>query len=111
MKYTLEQKTEALKSIEDIGVSKTVEALNISAPTLYKWRNGAKSTQHPEVQEVKPDTTKAKDKKNVREARDLLENDRHMQEKITQLESENKALRVAVSKYRVALLAVLAENE
>ena len=45
MRHTSEQKAEALKSINDIGVAKTVEALNISAQTLYKWRNAAKTTQ------------------------------------------------------------------
>jgi len=36
MKYTPEMKAEALKSIEDIGVAKTAEAMRISVQTLYK---------------------------------------------------------------------------
>ena len=48
MKYTSEQKSEALKSIQDMGVTKTAEALKISVQTLYKWRTEA-DTKQPEA--------------------------------------------------------------
>lgn len=101
MKYTLEQKTEALKSIEEIGVQKTVEALKISAQTLYKWRNGAKAEQSPATSEA--------DRKSL-DIQALLENDRLMQETIDHLEAENKALRATLIRYRAALAAVLEEG-
>ncbi len=102
MKYTNDQKAEALKSIEEIGVAKTVEALRISAQTLYKWRNEAKTKQSPE--------TNAARAKEVLDAQELLENDRLLQEKIAQLEAENRALRATLIKYRAALAAVLEES-
>ncbi len=107
MRYTNEQKAEALKSIEDIGVAKTVEVLKISAQTLYKWRNEAKATQKPEMQDANPVT--AKDQK-VLDAQELLENDRLLQEKIAHLEAENSVLRAKFVKYRAALAAVLEEG-
>lgn len=101
MKYTSEQKTAALKSIEEIGVAKTVEAMKISAQTLYKWRNEAKAA--PSSQ------TGAALSKETLDAQELLENDRLLQEKISLLEAENKALRATLIKYRAALAAVLEE--
>ena len=99
MRYTREQKAEALKSIDEIGVAKTVEALKISAQTLYKWRNKAKTTQSPETEATRVGE--------VFDAQGLLDNDRLMQEKIVQLEAENRALRATIAKYRAALSAVL----
>ena len=99
VRYTREQKAEALKSIDEIGVAKTVEALKISAQTLYKWRNKAKTTQSPETEATRVGE--------VFDAQGLLDNDRLMQEKIVQLEAENRALRATIAKYRAALSAVL----
>ena len=102
MRYKPEQKAEALKSVEEIGVAKTVEALKVSAQTLYKWRNETKAAQSPEQAAVAKTTF---------DAQELLENDRLLKEKIAQLETENKALHEALMKYRVALAAVLEEGK
>lgn len=101
MRYTPEQKGEALKSVEEIGVAKTVEALKVSAQTLYKWRGEAKAAQSPEQTAAEKTTLNAQE---------LLENDRLLQVKIAQLEAENKDLRAALMKYRAALAAVLEDN-
>lgn len=100
MKYTPELKAEALKSIENIGVAKTVEAMRISPQTLYKWRNESKAIADKSEVNV-----------NVVSAKELLESDRLLLEKIAQLEVENNTLRATLIKYRAALAAVLGESK
>ena len=107
MKYTSEQKSEALKNIQDMGVTKTAEALKISVQTLYKWRTEA-DAQQPET--VKPKGQHTAKTKETLDARALLEKDKSLEQKITQLEVENAALRTLVAKYRAALAAVLGED-
>ena len=102
MKYTPEMKAAALKSIEDIGVAKTAEAMKISVQTLYKWRNEVKAEQSAGKPKSNSDTVSAKE---------LLESDRILLEKIDQLEAENKALRATLMKYRAALAAVLEDGK
>ena len=99
MKYSPELKADALKSIENIGVTKTVEAMKVSSQTLYKWRNESKANADKSGVNV-----------NVVSAKELLESDRLLQEKITQLEVENNTLRATLIKYRAALAAVLGEG-
>jgi len=107
MKYTSEQKSEALKSIQDMGVTKTAEALKISVQTLYKWRTEA-DAQQPEAAKSKGHrTAKVKEMLDVRA---LLEKDKSLEQKIAQLETENSALRTSLMKYRAALAAVLGED-
>ena len=108
MKYTSEQKSAALKSIQDVGVSKTAEALKISVQTLYKWRNEA-DTQPSET--AKPKGHRTAKTKETLDAHALLEKDKSLEQKISQLEAENAALRTLVAKYRAALAAVLGEDQ
>lgn len=107
MKYTSEQKSEALKSIHDIGVTKTAEALNISIQTLYKWRTEADAQQPETAKSKSRRTTKIKE---TLDALALLEKDKSLEQKIAQLEAENVALRTLVVKYRAALAAVLGDD-
>lgn len=107
MKYTNEQKSEALKSIQDVGVAKTAEALKISVQTLYKWRTEA-DAQPPEA--FKPKGRHTAKTKEALDARALLEKDKSLEQRIAQLETENAALRTLVVKYRAALAAVLGED-
>ncbi len=107
MRYTNEQKSEALKSIHAIGVTKTAEALKISVQTLYKWHSEA-DTQQPDVANIKGHRI-AKIKETL-DARALLEKDKSLEQKIAQLEAENMTLRTLVVKYRAALAAVLGEE-
>lgn len=96
MKYTPEQKTAALESIEKLGVAKTAEDMKISTQTLYKWRSDGNKAQPSDVTEP-----------NASAAKSLLANDRIMQDKIESLEAEVKNLRAIVARYRVALAAIL----
>ena len=107
MRYTGEQKSEALKSIQDVGVAQTAEALKISVQTLYKWRTEA-DAQLPET--VKSKGRRPAKVKETLDARALLEKDRSLEQKIDLLETENAALRALVVKYRAALAAVLGED-
>jgi transposase-like protein len=107
MKYTSEQKSEALKSIQDMGVTKTAEALKISVQTLYKWRTEADAQQPETVKSKSHRTAKVKEMLDVRA---LLEKDKSLEQKIAQLETENAAQRTLIAKYRAALAAVLGEE-
>ena len=107
MKYTSEQKSEALKSIQEVGVTKTAEALKISVQTLYKWRTEADAQNSETVKSKGHRTAKIKEALDVRA---LLEKDKSLEQKIAQLEDENTALRASLMKYRAALAAVLGEE-
>ena len=107
MKYTSEQKSEALKSIQDMGVTKTADVLKISVQTLYKWRTEADAKQ-PDA--VKSKGRRAAKTKEILDARTLLEKDKSLEQKIAQLETENAAQRTLIAKYRAALAAVLGEE-
>ncbi|HNW87892.1 MAG TPA: transposase [Candidatus Limiplasma sp.] len=107
MKYTSEKKSEALKSIQDVGVTKTAEALKISVQTLYKWRTEADAQQFETAKSKGHRTAKAKE---TLDARALLEKDKSMAQKIAQLEAENIALHASLMKYRAALAAALGED-
>lgn len=107
MKYTGEQKSEALKCIQEMGVTKTAEALKISAQTLYKWRTEA-AAQQPDA--AKPKGHRTAKTKETLDARALLEEDKSLKQKIAQLEAENSALRSSLVKYRAALAAALGED-
>ena len=48
VRYTQEQKDEAMRSIEKVGVAKTSEEMKIAVQTLYKWRNDSNATKPPE---------------------------------------------------------------
>ena len=107
MKYTSEQKSEALKSIQEVGVTKTAEALKISVQTLYKWRTEADAQQPEAVKSKGHRTTKIKE---TLDAHTLIAKDKSLEQKITQLETENSTLRSLLMKYKAALAAVLGED-
>ena len=118
VRYTAEQKAQALESIKSIGVPKTFEELNISKQTLYKWSAEEKDNQHPAVTKTrkqrKPSATNTEASKiaemekpvnhsaaptsvgtyntDVEEMQTLLSND-DLLEKINRLEDENRVLR------------------
>ena len=105
VRYTQEQKDEAMRSIEKVGVAKTSEEMKIAVQTLYKWRNDSNATKPPEKSAIK-----AKGKAKASDARALLANDRTLQKKNDQLEAENKALRATLARYRAMLAAAMEEG-
>ncbi len=102
VRYTAEQKAQALESIKSIGVTKASEELNISKQTLYKWNTEAKADQPPAASKTRKPRKKlaAKAEKSEgkmklvdqSELQALLSND-DLLEKINQLENENRSLR------------------
>lgn len=118
VRYTAEQKAQALESIKNIGVPKTSEELNISKQTLYKWNAEEKENQPLAVSKArkprKVSAAKAEAPKvtemeeaiehpvalasvdicntDVQEMQTLLSND-DLLEKINRLEDENRVLR------------------
>lgn len=61
IRYSEEQKGQALESINQIGVSKTASALNIPRQTLYKW----KAEDSSSMKKASPKARKASKKKAV----------------------------------------------
>ncbi|MEA5015970.1 MAG: transposase [Candidatus Limiplasma sp.] len=106
VRYTQEQKAAALKSIEEVGLAKTAENMNIAVQTLYKWRNDSGAEKSPPKSPSKS-SVKAK----ASEARTLLANDRTLQKKNDQLEEENKALRATLARYKSMLVAAMEEGK
>lgn len=79
VRYTAEQKNEALSRAKEIGVPKTSTEMGISIQTLYKWQREAK-----EAGAVDPATFDAKK---------MLADVEVYKEQIAMLENESAALR------------------
>lgn len=111
IRYSPEQKAEALKMVEEVGVSKTSEAMGISSATLFKWKRET-GTQAPSRQRTKAAAKKpavqrgASKKAAVEAAKELLKDD-GASAKLRQLEAENADLRDTNAKLRKALAALL----
>lgn len=90
VRYSYEQKAEALKLAGEIGVYKAQEKLGISIQTIYKWRSEAKK---PETQPAK-ETAKGYEKTVSREVdvHDLLNADDGALASLEALQNENKRL-------------------
>ena len=88
IRYTDEQKAQALQYMSENGAKKTKEKFGISIQTLYKWRNGDDAPKPDKV----PDEISA-----------LLKEDSGAVQKIAQLEKENLALRTQNEKLKKAL--------
>lgn len=99
IRYSAEQKENALKRMQEIGAKKTQEELGISIQTLYKWRTEAMGG-------VKKYTGR-KSKKHTEDAQALLKDDGALLEKLNRLESENADLLTMNLKLRRALKAFM----
>lgn len=120
MKYSTEQKAEALQLMAAVGISEAVEKTGISMATLFRWKKEAGSAVVPkakgkatqkEVQKKKAlpkgKTTKIAKETATEAARALLQEDDSLLLKIRQLQSENAALESKNAKLKKALAALL----
>lgn len=99
IRYTAEQKENALNRMQEIGAKKTQEELGISVQTLYKWRT-ERAGGAP-----KPAAKEKKAKKQNDDVKALLNDDDALLEKLNRLESENAALLAMNMKLKKALKA------
>lgn len=103
IRYTDEQKAQALESIQKNGVAKTGEAMGISLQTLYKWKN-------QNITEETPATGKRRGRKPKEAARALLAETDDTAARLTAVQEENLRLRETNQKLRKALAALLDEE-
>lgn len=101
VRYTQEQKEEALNRVREIGVAKASEELHISVQTLYKWRNEVlvkikEERQTKEAGELDPSTVKA-----------LIDPTIELKARVEALEAENMVLRERNEKMRTLLESML----
>lgn len=101
VRYTEEQKAQALQSVQEIGVAKTSEAMGISLQTLYKWKS-----QSGEVDA----TSRRRSRKAKDDARALLAEADDTTVRLAALQEENLRLREMNQKLRKALAAMLDEE-
>lgn len=103
VRYTEEQKAQALQSVQEIGVAKTSEAMGISLQTLYKWKSQSGSAEADATSRRR--SRKAKD-----DARALLAEADDTTVRLAALQEENLRLREMNQKLRKALAAMLDEE-
>lgn len=103
VRYTEEQKAQALQSIVENGVAKTSEAMGISIQTLYKWKNQTTSAEGDA-------TAKRRGRKAKETARTLLAEADDTTVRLAALQEENLRLREMNQKLRKALAAMLDEE-
>ena len=108
IRYTAQQKEEALKRMDELGAKKAQQELGISLQTLYKWRTEAnpakarsKKAAVKEPSKVSKETTTTTD-----ELQTLL-NDDVLLAKVKKLEEENSQLIQLNLKLKKALQAML----
>ena len=127
MRYTKEQKADAVNSMNEIGVAKTKEKMGIGLQTLYKWKREAdgtakhapaskagkvkagrkskKATSAPATEESKP--TEQVAAPNADDIRALLAKDTEAEQKIAALQSEIITLREKNARLRKALASFI----
>lgn len=101
MRYTSQQKEEALARIAEVGVSKASEELGISAQTLYKWQRESKA-------EAMPLALDAQLPADVSQAIAAIQQDNQaLLQKLESMERELAALRESNERLKNALLAFI----
>ena len=109
VRYTQEQKEEALKLVQELGVAKASEELHISAQTLYKWRNEIlikiKEDLSNEADEA--EQSEAHDELDHKAVKELIDPTVELKARIEALEAENAVLRERNEKMRNLLESML----
>ena len=105
VRYTQEQKEEALKRVQELGVAKASEELHISTQTLYKWRNEIlikiKEDLRNETDKAEP--SEAHDELDHKAVKELIDPTVELKTRIEALEAENAVLRVRYENMRMLL--------
>lgn len=96
VRYTDEQKEQALQLAKQIGIPKAGKELGITLQTMYKWAKADKEAAQPAA----PDYSQQENA-----ARALLSEDTCDQDRLAYLEAENARLRQMNDKLRKALRA------
>lgn len=115
VRYTEEQKANALKRVDEVGVAKAKDELGISSQTLYKWKHDAGSITEPSkpkkrAKKLTTDQPKAAadtQSEKIEVAKALLAEPSAVEEKLAQLEVENAKLRETNARLRTALAAFI----
>lgn len=113
VRYTQEQKENALKRVEEIGAKQARAELGISMQTLYKWRAEAKvdagedSVKKTAKKKSAKKANKKNDENSIENIRALLTEDDALTAKITRLEAENAALIAMNIKLKKALASFI----
>lgn len=110
VKYSLEQKTNALNLIREKGVAKAHEELGISIQTLYKWRNEANVDGFEAVENAGKLPVSAKKAKVAAPSDDikkLIKENDGTKATIEALQAENEALRQMNKRLTTALMAFI----
>ena len=104
IRYTEEQKADALKRVGEIGAPKASEELHISIQTLYKWKNEGKGKAPGKKTKGKGKIVKLPTPDNVK---GLLEESNGDKITIKTLKEENEKLRTMNERLRNALSAFI----
>jgi transposase-like protein len=109
VRYTQEQKEEALKRVQELGVAKASEELHISTQTLYKWRNEIliKIKEDLRNEADKAEQSEAHDELDHKAVKDLIDPTVELKARIEALEAENVVLRERNEKMRNLLESML----
>lgn len=108
-RYSEELKTKALERIKEVGVKQTSEEMELSVPTLYKWRNegaGGKAAPGKRTATKGIGTNYKATGENADDVLRILQEDDTLDMRIRQLEEENENLRKTVARMKKALLAI-----
>lgn len=113
VRYTSEQKADALKMLSEVGAKKTQENLGISLQTIYKWKNEATNADggsaKRSAKKKKIVSTKASIKALIASDDGSLASFEALRAENNRLTSENNTLRVTNQKLKKALAALTEE--
>lgn len=108
VRYTEEQKADALKLVEEIGVQKASEQLHIAVQPLYKWKNGGKQEAKKATPAKAKPAQKPSNTKLPGDMEKLLKETDGERANIAAIYAENEVLKEMNRKLREALKAFLA---
>lgn len=120
VRYTTEQKEQALAMMAEQGATKTSKALGIAQPTLFAWRkaaaekDGQAPVSKPKKRNVKPKATKNEEAipqqaASTDDIHALLAEDEKLSQKLQEQEMEIIRLREQNAKLKKLILSLIEE--